>query len=73
MQPPKTSGLAIAGLILAFFCSIIGAIISVIALVQINGSNGQKTGKGLAIAGIILGIVMFILGIAIQASGGLKL
>lgn len=54
-QPAKTNVLAIVGLVLSFFVSLVGLILSIVALVQINGSNGTQKGKGLAIAGIIIG------------------
>ncbi len=47
--------LAIVGFVLSFLISLVGLIISIIALIQINGSNGTQKGKGLAIAGIIIG------------------
>lgn len=70
---PKTSGLAIAGfamslamVVLIWFLSIFGwiinlaaFIISIVALSQINKSNGQLTGKGLAVAGIVITSVLF--------------
>jgi len=52
---PKTNGLAIAGFVCAFLISIVGLVLSIIALNQINNSNGMQKGKGLAIAGIIIG------------------
>lgn len=51
---PKTNGLAIGGFIAAFFIGIIGLVLSIMALNQINASNGMQKGKGLAIAGIII-------------------
>lgn len=69
---PTTSGLAIAGLILAIFCSLVGLILSIVAYVQIKNSNGTKTGAGIAIAGIVIGALMLVAGIAIQAGGGIK-
>jgi hypothetical protein len=51
---PKTSGLAIGGFIAAFIIGIVGLVLSIIALNQINASNGMQKGKGLAIAGIII-------------------
>lgn len=54
---PKTNGLAIAGFICAFLISLVGLILSIIALVQINNSNGMQKGKGLAIAGIIIAVL----------------
>jgi Co/Zn/Cd efflux system component len=50
-----TSGLSIAGLILAFIVAPIGFILSIVALVKIK-SSGQK-GKGLAIAGVIVSVL----------------
>jgi hypothetical protein len=52
---PKTNGLAIGGFIVAFIFGLIGLILSIVALNQINASNGTQKGKGLAIAGIIIG------------------
>lgn len=57
---PRTNGLAIAG----FVCSltiggIVGLVLSIIGLTQINRSGEQ--GKGLALAGIIIsGVRMFL-------------
>jgi len=65
---PVTSGLAIAGFVLSFFCALLGIIFSAMALSDINGSMGQKTGKGLAIAGLVISIVGIVLNIAIMAS-----
>jgi prepilin-type processing-associated H-X9-DG protein len=64
---PKTSGLAIAALvlgILSFFCALtaIPAIIcGIISLVKIEKSGGKITGKGLAITGIITPVFSFAL------------
>ena len=69
--PPKktTSGLAIAGFILAFLLAPIGFILSLIGLI-VAGSRGQK-GKGLAIAGMIVSVLfMAIAGVAIVTLGG---
>jgi prepilin-type processing-associated H-X9-DG protein len=65
---PKTSGLAIASLVLGIVgpCtvglgSIIGIILGIVGLVKIGKSAGAKGGQGLAIAGIVvsgLGIVL---------------
>jgi hypothetical protein len=65
VAPPagtKTSGMAIASLILAFLFPLIGLILGIVALSSIKKS-GEK-GKGLAIAGIIISIVIMISGIA---------
>jgi hypothetical protein len=82
---PRNNGLAIASLvtgILALFpgccCGLLGIPLSIIALVmgivaimQINASQGQVGGKGMAIAGTILGgvaVALDILGFALNAS-----
>ena len=51
-QPGSTNGMAIASLVTAFFCSLVGLICGIIALNQIK-TSGQG-GKGLAIAGIVI-------------------
>ncbi|MGI8687258.1 MAG: DUF4190 domain-containing protein [Thermomicrobiales bacterium] len=60
-QPPYTQAkmntLALVGFILSFFISVVGLILSIIGLIQINGANGMQKGKGLAIAGIIIGAI----------------
>ncbi|MFO8058140.1 MAG: DUF4190 domain-containing protein, partial [bacterium] len=58
-QGPRTSGLAIASLVLGIlaicygFTGIVGFILGLVAISQINNSEGQLGGKGLAIAGTI--------------------
>ncbi len=63
--PPQQSYnvLAIVGFVLAFFTTIIGLIISIIALNQIKKS-GEK-GRGFAIAGIWISIIEMVLGIVL--------
>jgi hypothetical protein len=51
----KTNTLAIFGLILAFFIPLIGLILSIVGLSQINKS--RQSGKGLAVAGIVISAV----------------
>ena len=58
---PKTSGLAIASLVLGIagpctvgLGSIIGLILGIVGLVKIGKSAGAKGGQGLAIAGIVV-------------------
>jgi hypothetical protein len=76
--PPKTSGLAIASLILgllSFILSIFTAIPAVIcghiSLGQIKKSAGAVTGRGMAIAGLVLGYLYFVVLAAILfAIGG---
>lgn len=58
---PRTSGLAIAGFVLAFFGGLLGLIFSIIAYVECKRSNGAVGGKGLAKAGIVISIVMMTL------------
>lgn len=62
---PKTSGVAIASLVLGITSIIptclgplIGVILGIVAIVQIGGSQGQFKGTGLAITGIILSLVL---------------
>jgi prepilin-type processing-associated H-X9-DG protein len=57
---PKTSGLAIASLVLGvlglFTCgatALVGLVLGIVAIVQIEKSKGQVGGKGLALAGTI--------------------
>jgi hypothetical protein len=63
--PPKTSGLATAGLIASVFGSIIpfgavpGIILCIISLVQIKKSRGRLVGKAMAITGIVIAIAAF--------------
>lgn len=66
--PPAagTNGMAIAGFVLAFFCSILGLIFSIIGLNQAKARN--QGGQGLAIAGVIISVISIVVGIAIVAS-----
>lgn len=54
-QKAKTNGLAIASLVCSFFCGLVGIILGIVAINQINKTN--EGGKGLAIAGIVIGAV----------------
>jgi prepilin-type processing-associated H-X9-DG protein len=61
-EPPRTSGMAIASLVLgicSFFCTVItgipAIILGCISLSTIGRSRGAVTGQGLAIAGIVTG------------------
>src|SRR5262249_39202839 len=70
--PARTSGLAIASLVLGCLglcgiTSILGLIFGLVAQRQIKRSNGQLTGSGLALAGIIVSVVLFIPGLAFTA------
>jgi hypothetical protein len=57
-----TNGLAIASLVLAFFCSLAGLICGIIALNQIRDRNQE--GRGLAIAGIVISCLSIVGAIA---------
>ncbi len=54
---PRTSGMAIAGFVCSFVCSLLGLILSVIGYNECKKSNGTVSGQGLALAGIIISIV----------------
>jgi hypothetical protein len=53
----RTSGMAIAGFVLSFFCGILGLIFSILGRNESKRSNGTVTGDGLALAGIIISIL----------------
>jgi hypothetical protein len=57
--PPvtRTSGLAIAGFVCAFFCSPLGLIFSIMGHNECKRSGGTIGGAGLALAGIIISSV----------------
>jgi prepilin-type processing-associated H-X9-DG protein len=66
--PARTSGLAITSLVLGilglFTCgitSLVGLIMGILALVKVNRSGGQLSGKGLAIAGICTSALFLLL------------
>ncbi len=61
-----TNGLAIASLVLAFFCSLAGLICGIIALNQIK--QRPQGGQGLAIAGIVISALSIIGGIVYIAA-----
>jgi heme/copper-type cytochrome/quinol oxidase subunit 1 len=63
-DPGRTLG--IVGLILAFFCSLIGMIISIVAYRQ-SAQAGYK--NNIALAGIIVGAVLLVLSIILQVTG----
>ena len=63
--PGKTLG--IVGLVLAIFCSLIGAIVSFIAYRQ-SAAAGWK--NNVAQAGVIVGPVLFVIGLVFRLSGG---
>jgi hypothetical protein len=65
-DPGRTLG--IVGLILAFFCSLIGLIISIIAYRQSQQAGYQNN---IALAGIIVGAVSLAIGLILQFTGAL--
>jgi Zn-finger nucleic acid-binding protein len=64
-----TSGTAIAGFVLSFFCGIVGLIVSWIALDEIKKSEGALKGEGLAMAGIAISALSMVLGCLISLAG----
>ena len=72
-QPPvagqSTNGLAIAALVTSLVCcGPIGLVLGLVALSQINTSQGRQGGKGLAIAGIAIGAVTTLVGVLLLMS-----
>lgn len=65
----RTSGMAIAGFVLSFFCSLLGLIFSCIGYSECKKSGGTVTGEGLAIAGIVISIIGMLLGLVMVAGG----
>lgn len=63
-QQTRTSGMAIAGFVLSFFCGLLGLIFSIMGYNECKKSMGTVTGEGLAIAGIIISIISIIGSIA---------
>ncbi len=71
--PPRTSGLAIASLVLGLLWlgglgSLLAIIFGSVAVGQVNKSNGQVIGKGIAWSGLILGIIGLALIVIVAAS-----
>jgi Tfp pilus assembly protein PilE len=60
---PRTSGMAIAGFVLSFFCGLLGLIFSVIGRRECKNSNGLVKGEGLAIAGMAISIATLALSV----------
>ncbi len=68
-QAARTSGMAIGGFICSFLCGLLGLILSIIALNQINKSMGMLRGRGLAVAGIIIAVLNMLAGVSMQVCG----
>jgi hypothetical protein len=56
----KTSGLAVAALVLAFFFPVVGFILGIVALSSIKKNN--ESGRGLAISAIVVSVVLTLIG-----------
>ena len=69
MGAPRSSGMAIAGFVLSFFCGLLGLIFSIIGYNECKKSNGMLTGEGLALAGIIISIASMLIGLMMIGSG----
>ena len=59
LRPARTSGMAIASLVLGILgmlglTALIGVVLGIVALLQISGSRGRLKGQGLAIAGLCI-------------------
>ena len=63
MGAPRTSGLAIAGFVCSFFCSLLGLVLSILGYSECKRSNGMVKGTGLAIAGMVISGIFMIGGI----------
>jgi hypothetical protein len=59
----RTSGMAIAGFVLSFFCGLLGLIFSILGHNEVKRSNGTVGGGGLALAGIINSILQLVAGL----------
>jgi hypothetical protein len=62
-ETPRTSGMAIAGFVLSFFCTLLGLIFSILGYNECKRSNGVVSGKGFAIAGIVISIANVVIGL----------
>ena len=66
-EPTTWNGLCIAGFVCSFLVPIVGLILSIIALTQIN-RTGEKS-RGMAIAGIVISVVIWLFSFIFIASG----
>lgn len=72
-EPSRTSGMAIASLVLAVlgFCgvtAVVGLILGIVSLRAIERSKGRLSGRGLAIAGICVSAFMMLVSIPMGAA-----
>lgn len=61
----KTSGLAVAALVMAFFVPPVGLVLAIVALVQIKKS--KETGKGIATAALVVSSLLILVFIMVWA------
>ena len=59
----RWNGMAIAGFVCSFFACVVGLVLSIIGLKQVN-ETGER-GRGLAIAGIVIGAVNTVLSVLV--------
>lgn len=63
-QPTTTNGMAVAGFVVSivgfFVFNWLGLVFGIVALNQINKSEGRQGGRGLAIAAIVIGSLFLI-------------
>jgi hypothetical protein len=59
--PTQTSGMAVAGFVLAFLFPILGLIFSILGYRECRRGGGQVGGEGLALAGIILSSIFLVI------------
>ena len=57
----KTSGLAVAALVLAFFFPVVGFVLGIVALSSIKKNN--ESGRGLAISAIVISVILTLIGL----------
>src|SRR5580704_4478103 len=78
MVAQRTSGMAIAGFVLSFFCSLLGLIFSIMGRNECKRSNGAVGGAGLALAGMIISILhlvataLYALLVVVLVHGGMQ-
>ena len=56
----RSSGMAITGFVLSFFCGVLGLIFSIIGFRECKKSQGKVTGEGLALAGMVISVLTMI-------------
>lgn len=69
----RTSGMAVAGFILSFFCGLLGLIFSILGYNECKRSQGAVGGEGLALAGIIISILSILGGIVYWGALGSRI